>query len=212
MIGVIDGGTSYHGFALQDPGLRAFFTRILYLPELTGADLDDLKVLVVADRLHPGLLRRRAGALLAFAERGGTLVVLGEVEAHTWLPGARWEYRPTNFWWWLQSGADPGVRVRNPDHGLFRYLDPRDATWHYHGLFHPPRGATPLLVVEEQGCEAGAILYEDRVSSAGRLIVTSLDPFYHYGSGFIPQASRFLFALLLWLTGPLRPVEASAGD
>lgn len=199
MIGVVTGGTSYHRFALEDPRVAALVTRPLYLPTLAAGDLDGLAAVVVADWIHPGQLRRHAGLLLDFAARGGTLVVLGEVQVHTWLPGARWEPLPTNFWWWLEPGADSGVRARHTGHSLFRHLDPRDAVWHYHGLFEPPDGALPLLVVEEGGRERGVILYEDRVSTPGRLLVSSLDPFYHHGSGFIPQATRFLLALLRWL-------------
>lgn len=124
VIGVLEGGTSYHRFALADPGVARRVGRVLYLPELHWQDLDGLRALVVADWLHPGLLRQHAGLLLDFAARGGWLVVLGQVEAHTWVPGARWEPRPTNFWWWLEPGADPGVRACHPGYPLFRQLDP----------------------------------------------------------------------------------------
>lgn len=160
--------------------------------------LDDLETLVVADRLHPGLLRHHSAVLWAFVDQGRTLVVLGEVEAHTWLPGTRWETRPTNFWWWLE-GADPGVRPCNPNHPLWQFMTMRDVTWHYHGFFYPPPGSTPLVALEEDGQEVGLLLYEDCVSTGGRLIVTTLDPIYHHGSNFMPAATRFLDNLLRWV-------------
>lgn len=199
-IGVLEGGAAYHTFALADPQIAPFFVQSIYLPALNAADLADLDALVVADRLHPGLLRQHAARLLAFADAGRMLVVLGAVEAHTWLPGLRWEARPTNFWWW-REGSDPGIRQRSPDHSLWQVMPLAAATWHYHGILHPPPGSTPLVVLEEAGREVGQICYEDRVSTGGRLLVATLDPFYHHGSNFMPAATRFLERLLQWVQG-----------
>lgn len=52
--------------------------------------------------------------------------------------------------------------------------------------------------MEEDGAIQGVLLCEDRAGS-GRLLVSTLDPFYHHGGGCIPQATRFLYALLDWL-------------
>ena len=197
-IGILESGASYHTFALEDPRIASFFARQIYLPTLCAADLADLDALVIADRLHPGLLRRQAATLLAFANQGRTLVVLGEVEAHTWLPGVHWEARPTNFWWWLE-GDDPGVRQRSPEHPMWQFVTLPDVTWHYHGFFRPPADSTPLVALEEDGHEVGQLLYEDRLSAGGRLVVTTLDPIYHHGSNFMPAATRFLENLLRWL-------------
>lgn len=134
------------------------------------------------------------------AERGGTLVVLGENRVHEWLPGLEWEPRPTNFWWW-RTGEDPGIRVRAPHHSIWRFLTAREVTWHYHGLLHVTAGVTPLAVLEEESREAGVLLYEDRTTTAGRIVVTTLDPIYHHGSNFMPAASGFLRGLLRWLEG-----------
>ncbi|WP_395021680.1 hypothetical protein [Dongia sp.] len=43
------------------------------------------------------------------------------------------------------------------------------------------------------------ILYIDQVSTAGRIVLTSLDPFYHHGSYFMPAATRFLDGFLPWM-------------
>ncbi|MBO0820259.1 MAG: hypothetical protein J2P26_05355 [Nocardiopsaceae bacterium] len=201
-IGIVHGGASYHLVTLADPRVARCGGKELYLPRLSAADLDGLDTVVVADRLHPGLLRDRASGLLGFAQAGGTLVVLGETEAHTWLPGLDWEPRPTNFWWWL-TGEDLGVRSRHPEHPLWPHLGRRAVRWHYHGLLAPPPGATPLAVVEEEGREAGVVLYDDQVSTPGRIIVTTLDPVYHHGSNFMPGATEFLYGLLDWLSAPV---------
>jgi hypothetical protein len=51
-----------------------------------------------------------------------------------------------------------------------------------------------------------AVLYEDRVSTPGRLIAMSLDPFYHHGCNFMPATTRFLERFLPWL----RRIDANA--
>ena len=207
-IGIVHGGASYHLVTLADPRVAGRCDREIYLPRLGPADLVGLDAVIVADRLHPRLLRERAGALRGFAEQGGTLVVLGENDVHTWLPGVDWSPRPTNFWWWL-TGDDLGVRSRQPRHPLWEHLGRRAVTWHYHGLLTPPPGAEALVVVEEDGRDAGVLLYDDRVSTAGRILATTLDPTYHHGSNFMPGATQFLYGLHDWLSG-IRVMDEAA--
>ena len=79
-------------------------------------------------------------------------------------------------------------------------------------MLRPPAGATQLLVVEEDGGER-VLLYDDCVSTAGRLVVSTLDPVHHHGSNFIPAATRCLDVLLTWLSEchePPRPATRSA--
>jgi hypothetical protein len=196
-VGLVTGGASYHELTLADPRFSPRFARSLYLPALDSADLDGLEAVVVADRQHPRMLARHASLLLHVAERGDTLVVLGANHAHTWVPGVTWEHRPTNFWWW-REGLDPGIRARSLDHSLWRTASVSDLTWHFHGVLHPPPGATPLLVAEDEGKEE-VLLYEDQVSTSGRLVVTTLDPVYHHGSNFMPAATRCLDVFLSWM-------------
>ena len=42
-------------------------------------------------------------------------------------------------------------------------------------------------------------MYLDRVSSNGTLLMTTLDPTYHYGSYFMPATERFLDGFLPWV-------------
>lgn len=215
-IGLLHGGASYHLNTLADVSGHP-----IYLPDLardTGP-LDELDTLVVFDRLHPGLLRRHADALLTIPRRGGTLVVLGEVEAHTWIPGLRWSPRPTNFWWW-RTGEDPGIRLHRPDHPIWRHLGPDDVRWHFHGVLHPAPTATALVTADGSDGPAGVLLYEDVFSedvfsegvfsegvldddtagTPGSIVVTTMDPVHHHGSNFMPAASRLLHGLLRWLS------------
>jgi hypothetical protein len=199
-LGIVHGGSSYHLVTLADPIVARHEPRAVYLPDLDTAALAGLDTVVVADRVHPGILRDRADVLLSFARAGGTLVVFGEVDAHTWLPQVAWSPRTTNFWWW-RTGEDPGVRARLPQHPIWAHLDAPAVTWHYHGLFTPPPGADVLVAVEEDGSDAGAVLFDDTVTTPGRIVASTLDPTYHHGSNFMPGATRFLYGILDWLEG-----------
>src|SRR5262249_51191465 len=59
--------------------------------------------------------------------------------------------------------------------------------------------------------DGGAVLYLDRVSSRGTMLVTSLDPLYHYGSYFMPATERFLDGFLPWVTRELPWYAATHG-
>jgi len=97
---------------------------------------------------------------------------------------------PTNWWWWREPGSDLGVDVTSEaaQHPLFREIGKREVTWHLHGWFEVPEGATVLA----HNREGQAIFYEDRVTTAGTMILSSLDPLYHHGSHFMPATTRFL--------------------
>ncbi|MFZ2527503.1 MAG: hypothetical protein WAX14_07595 [Rhodococcus sp. (in: high G+C Gram-positive bacteria)] len=202
-LAIVHGGSYPHLQTMKDPAVLAYQPDFHYLADLTDGDLDDYTTVIIGDRLHPGLVARHAATFRAVAERGGTLVVLGENGVHTWLPGVAWEARPTNFWWWL-SGEDPLIRTRSHNHGAWAYLSTKSVIWHHHGLLRTDADVVPLVVSEEPDTDghahdAGMMLYEDTTSTPGRLIVTTLDPMFHHGSNFMPGATRFLYALLRWV-------------
>ena len=137
--------------------------------------------------------------LHAYLDQGGTIVATGESNSELFLPGITFTPQPTNFWWWLTPGADLGVRIAAPDHPLFSSLGQKDITWHLHGWFDPPEGVEVLAVNGEDK----PILYVDDVTTRGRLVVTSLDPFFHHGSHFMPATTRFLDGFLPWMRNEL---------
>ena len=53
-----------------------------------------------------------------------------------------------------------------------------------------------MLVTHDDG---GAVLYVDRISTPGTLVVATLDPMSHFGSYFMPATERFLDGFLPWL-------------
>lgn len=199
-LAAIYGGSAHHHRALTTPKYARWVDDLVYLPELGRADLAGFEGLLVPERLHTGLLDAARPRLLELLERGGTVVLFATqrvlVEQPVgWLPGIRFEHRPTNFWWWLEEEAEPPVTAADPDHPLFTHLSLADATWHHHGVLRPPRGARTLVAART----GGAVLYVDAVSTPGTLLVTTLDPLYHFGAYFMPATERFLDGFLPWL-------------
>lgn len=205
-LAAIDGGTFYHHHSLHEPPFDRFFDALIYAPELGRHDLAAHDALIVTCRTPPHLIAPHASAIRRYLDAGGTVVAMGETGSERWLPAVRWTDSELNFWWWLEPGADSGVRVADPGHDLWRFLEPRDVVWHHHGFFAPPPGACSIVDAAGQG----SILYEDRATTPGRMIVTSLDPFYHHGSHFMPAATRFLRGFLPWLRWSLGERDAAS--
>ena len=198
---ILDGGTFYHHAAIHGRRYRGLFDKVIYALELSADVLSGVTFLVVPDRINPDVLRAHRDVLIDFAKAGHTLVVFGENRADTWLPGVKWTARPTNFWWWLEKDAKPPHRLLKPDHEFFQAVPFQSTIWHFHGVLTPPLGAEVLIDVPADPVgrdSGGALLYEDRVTLPGRLIVATLDPFYHHGSNFMPATTKFLDAFLPW--------------
>lgn len=196
-IALLHTGSGYQLQTIADPALVPYQIEFVYLPDLKPGGLGGFDVVFVADRGHPGLLMTHAEDILGVAERGGVLVIFGENSAHEWVPGISWESRPTNFWWW-RTGEDHEMRKRNLDDPAWAHFTDRAMIWHNHGIFQPPSGAVALVAVEEEGDDAGATTYIDRVSTPGEMFVTTMDPVFHHGAGFMPGATQLLYQTLRW--------------
>lgn len=203
-LAAVYGGSAQHHRTLTAPKYaRHLAGGLVYLPDLAATDLSAHAGLVIPERLHRGLLTRAAPRILDLLGAGGTVIAFaGGEPPPEFLPAVRWQHRPTNYWWWLEPGADLGLRFLAPDHALFDHLELSDCTWHYHGVLDPPAGAQALVTVPS----GEALLYIDRVSTPGTLVVATLDPISHYGSYFMPATERFLDGFLPWaatnFTGP----------
>lgn len=188
-------GAYYHIESFESPRYAHYFDGLVRPEELGSVRLEDHAVVLVpcwtpADRMIPHKDR-----LARYLDNGGTIIATGESDSHRFLPGIDFTPQPTNFWWWLTPGADLGVRIAKPEHALFERLTQRDITWHLHGWFDVPAGAEVLAV----NGEGKPILYIDEVTTRGRMVITSLDPFFHHGSHFMPATTRFLDGFLPWM-------------
>ncbi len=194
-IAAVDDGTYYHHESLSGDRFAPFFDAIVYAPDLRDFDFDSVDILIVTCRTNASHLIPCKAKFMQFLQSGGTVAAMGETNQALWLPAIQWTASETNYWWWREPGGDLGLRVAAPNHSLFEYVTLDDCTWHYHGYFTPPPGAESL--VEASG--HGSVLYEDKVTTNGRMIVTALDPFYHHGSHFMPATTDFLSGFLPWL-------------
>lgn len=180
---------------------------LVYLPDLADTDLTGLDALILPERMHRRRLTDAAPRILELLDAGGTVVAFaGGEPVPEFLPGVRWEHRPTNYWWWLDPGAALELRTPSPGHALFEHLTLRDCTWHYHGALDPPPGAEVLVTLPT----GEALLYVDRQSTEGTLVVATLDPLHHFGSHFMPATERFLDGFLPWLGQATRRVARAA--
>ncbi|MEK3726160.1 hypothetical protein [Paenibacillus sp. FSL H8-0034] len=193
-IAALYSGNSQHFRCLNEPKYRRYLSEIIYLPDFAQHSLDGIDVLFVPSQLHQGLVVQSKAKIDAFLERGGAVVIHGP-QPTSWFAGQKWEHRPTNFWWWLDKEQSSGLVLTQPEHDLFTYITLEDATWHQHGVYWPPEGVDILIATEDHG----AILYVDKVSTPGTLIVTTLDPEHHFGSYFMPATERYLDGFLPWL-------------
>lgn len=201
-IGLLHCGTYPALAALQDPALRANEVEGVYLPDAEPETILDYDVIIVSDRL-PGVQRRivETTSERIMQDPSKTLVVLGQNDVQEWIPDVGFTFRRPVFWKW-RTGEDTGTRARSTDHPFWDFFDLDALSWHNHGLLQTPPGATSLVVVEEDGHEQGTVVFLDEVNQPARLLVTTMDPVYHHGSGFMPGATRMLYGLLRWVVTP----------
>ncbi|WP_197436314.1 hypothetical protein [Rhodococcus sp. LB1] len=193
-VAFLHGGSHAQLATLADPALEPYRIRPVHVRTGDLDDIRDVDVLVVADRLRPDLLTRWTDTITDCLGRGATVVVFGENNSGDWLPGVREVSRPTVFWWW-RTGEDHRLRLRSPDHPAWDYFSEHSVIWHYHGVLEPPGRAVSLVDLHtEDGERDGSVLFVDETTTAGRLLVTTMDPVYHHGSGFMPGATQLLCA------------------
>jgi len=192
-------GACYHIESFESPRFAGYFDRLVRPEDLGSVDLHAFNVVLIPCRTPADRMEASKEQLLAYLDQGGTIVATGESESQLFLPGIAFTPQPTNFWWWLTPGADLGVRIAASDHPLFARLTQRDVTWHLHGWFDPSEGVQVLAV----NGEGKPILYIDEVTTRGRMVITSLDPFFHHGSHFMPATTRFLEGFLPWMRNDL---------
>ncbi|MFC5701238.1 hypothetical protein ACFPVX_08070 [Cohnella faecalis] len=193
-IAILSNGYSYHYRFYQMEEFRPLYDDVLNIRRLEEYDLLQYDTLIIPERMSLQLLKRYQSLFLKMLNAGKKLIVFGEV-IDGWLPGVDWENSPVNFSWWVKENGDLPLSLDNMTHSLFRYIGMRDVKWHYHGTFGVPQGAFSLVNTPE----GRSILYIDDVSYEGTLLVTSLDPMFHLGLGFIDQGKSFMYGFMAWL-------------
>ncbi|MEM9428477.1 MAG: hypothetical protein AAGA32_03165 [Pseudomonadota bacterium] len=193
-IATIDAGLAYQTRTFEDPPFAERFGQRIPLRRLEETDLAGLPCLMIPCRTNGVRLAPHKAQLAAYVDAGGTLVVMGETHPELFLSGLQVAPEPTNFWWWLEEGADLGVRIAALDHPLVADMSEADVTWHVHGTLQFEDPSTPLVTWSKDGHPQPILSLQMR--GRGRLIVTTLDPIYHHGSGFMPATTAFLTRFL----------------
>lgn len=194
-IAVIYSGHASHYRTFNEPKFSQYIEKLIYLPDFLEEDLNPYDVLIVPSQLNLNSLSKCVDKIYEFANQGKIVLAFGP-QPTKWLPNQNWEYRETNFWWWLEENADSGLRFRNEQHSFYDYFKLEDCTWHQHGVFFPKDDSTTLISTKD----GGSVLYIDKTSNNGTWIITTLDPDYHFGSYFMPAAESFLEMMFPWLS------------
>lgn len=218
-IAFIHSGSFFHLADLRDPALKAYDVRGVYAPEMHEHSLDGCDALFLGARQHPDIMNRIAPFVIEFMRRPGVKTYIdGENNVGAWLDGVEESHRGTNFWAW-RTGENLGRTSVNKEHPVWGYLSEEAVHWHYHAVLNPPKGATPLVVLEvledHQDSDhldpwgghylaipghQNVLLYHDSVSFPSEVIVSTMDCSYHHGAGFMPGATQLLYRMLRWLS------------
>ena len=180
------GGSSHaqRFFLNKNEKYKDFFDEKIYLLDLEKTDISSFDLLVISSRLNTRFLKKNEDKIRDFLSSGKSVVFFGEHD-ESWFSEIKYKSLPTNFWWWINKGADLPVYV--VDDEFKKYLSDDDCKWHYHGIFHTKTEHKKVIVNELNE----AIFYEDSSTFKGKMFVTTLDPEFHFGMGFMPKTEPF---------------------
>lgn len=195
-IAILTNGCSFHNrfFAMEE--YKGLYDDVIHILDVPTTNLLQYDTVIVTERISIPHLQLNQGKFLQLLNEGKRLFIFGEV-LDNWMPTVAWQNSVVNFSWWVKPKGDLPLVERNNLHDLYEYVTLTDMKWHYHGTFMPPEGAVSLV----DNDEGRSIFYIDNVSFKGELVVTSLDPIFHIGLGFINQTEPFLNGLTKWLRG-----------
>ncbi len=192
---IIAGGSFYHDYLFKACGGKfgEIFDTKIYLPDLYKEDLSSFDYVVISSRLNPKFLMQNANKFLEFINNGGHIVLLGGAEVE-FLPHLHYQSSEVNFWWWVHKGADLPLYAFDASHQLWDFLRVGECKWHYHGVFKENEKYEKILVNE-----IGEAIICKSHHFKGNLYLTSLDPDFHIGQGFMPVTIPFLDKYMQWI-------------
>lgn len=201
---IITGGAFHNQnfFKAHNGKFGDIFQESIYLPELENTDLKVFDYIVIASRLNRKFLVQNKNNFLEYLKNGGNIVSFGDVKAN-YLPHTDFKETQVNFWWWIHKGADLPLYKYDKNSRIWKFLDIQECKWHYHGIFNIKDGCEKIIVDEIGRC----ILYKDSNSFKGSMYITSLDPDYHIGQGFMPVTVPFLEKFIAWVEDDIQRKE-----
>lgn len=193
-IALIVNGTPYQNRFLKEEEFHYLYDKVIHIRNLGQYDLTDYDTVLLSCRVDVTMLKKHQSDFIRILDAGKRVIVFGEV-LDQFMPSVDWEDSEVDFSWWVRENGDLPLNQQHAGHPLYKHLSVPDMKWHYHGTFAPPEGAQSLLDTPD----GRSIFYIDDVSFNGELIVTSLDPMFHIGLGFINKSKPFLHGLGTWL-------------
>ncbi|MDE7317654.1 MAG: hypothetical protein K2N12_08000 [Helicobacter sp.] len=202
---IITGGSCYHEglFSAVNGKFALLFDEKIYLPKLHQTDLSGFDCVVIASRLNLEFLMQNAQKFEDYLSNGGNIVSFGEV-LEPYLPFVRFSESEVNFWWWIHEGADLPLYAFDESNEIWNFLSLQECKWHYHGVYDVDEGCERILV-DEIGRN---IMYKDSYHFKGTMYITSLDPDFHIGQGFMPTTIPFLEKFMRWVEADIRKERA----
>lgn len=196
-IGLVFNGVWSHYTVATAPKYAGIY-RLLYVHDLPQLNLSDLDALVIPFQSHERAIARNRPCFDGFLASGRKIALFGNCGS-AW-PEAKWEDRPTNNYWWVETPDSPPISHTDHSHPVFHGLKPRYACWHTHGAYTTvPEGARVL-----QRNEAGEAITWETGRFGGTLFVSTLDPIVEHGVQQIRHLDNFVDSLTHWLCG-VRP-------
>lgn len=187
-------GTYYNLASLFKGSFVKYLHNTAYLAQLKEDDIKSADILLVTDSLVPRHLILHKEIFRNFLKSGRTLVVCGRNDPELWLEGIEYKELPFNFWWWLdKENNDIQICQDDEKHELFKYISFENLIYHFHGGYKKLHGAKSAI---KSTLDDNVSIYQECDFGGGRLILTSLDPFFHHGCYFMPNASKFGEGLL----------------
>ncbi|MEM8976678.1 MAG: hypothetical protein AAGD43_31910 [Pseudomonadota bacterium] len=184
----LHGGAHSERLSLRRSVCADYLAAAIYLLDLPKTDLSQFDGLIIPEGLNQRKLDAASAQLVRFLNGSGTVFLFGD-QPTEWLPSVRWRFAVAGL-------PEPNhLRVASPSHPFHKAFKPIDF-YHQHGSFLPPEGAE-VLMTKRNG---DVVLYVDEVSTAGRLMVTSLDLMHHVDGFFSnPISTRFFDRFLPWV-------------
>jgi len=203
-IGLIFNGVwSHYAFAKATKYQELY--ELLYVHDLTADQLAKVDALAIPFQSNHQAIAEKQELIYDFLAQGKKVFVEGDSSAN-WLD-AQWEDRPVNNFWWVKDPTNPPVSDTDYDHPIYRGLTPRQAFWHYHGVYTRIPGHAQVIQTNVDG----EFITWETTYYGGHLLATTLDPIVEHGIQQITHLDNYCDRLTEWLIG-IRPEGAFVID
>lgn len=206
-IGLIFNGVWSHYAFAKATKYREIY-ELLYVHDLNASHLEACDALVIPFQSNQKAIAERKNLIYDFLAKGKRIFVEGDSSAN-WLE-ATWEDRPVNNFWWVKDPENPPVSDTDYSHPIYQGLKPRQAFWHYHGVYVRVPNHAKIIQRDQQG----DIVTWETAAYGGKLLVSTLDPIVEHGVQQISHLDNYCDRLTEWLVGikPQGQFEILASD